>query len=157
MFGNFEEEARKILVLAKQEMFELKHPYVGSEHLLLAILKEKNQISDNLKKYKLNYENFKQEIIKVIGVGKKESAWFLYTPLLKRVIENAVIDSKENNKGEVTINHLFCSLLEEGEGVALRILLGMNVDIDKMYSDFCTKLTVTKTKKSKTMFLVLDI
>lgn len=153
MFGNFEEEARKILVLAKQEMFALKHPYVGSEHLLLAILKEKNHISDKLKKYKLNYHDFKEELIRVIGVGKQESTWFLYTPLLKRVIENAVIDSKENNKGNVTINHLFCSLLEEGEGVALRILIGMNIDVDELYSEFCTKLTFPKSKKNKKSIL----
>ena len=149
MFGNFEEDARKILVLAKEEMHELKHPYVGSEHLLLAILKNKNKVSDKLKKYKLNYDNFKEELIKVIGVGKKESNWFLYTPLLKRVIENAIIDSKENNKGNVTINHLFSSLLEEGEGVALRILIGMNIDVDALYNDFCTKLTFSKSKRNK--------
>lgn len=153
MFGNFEEEARKVLVLAKNEMFELKHPYVGSEHLLLAILKDKNKISDKLKKYKLNYDNFKQELIKVIGIGKKESSWFLYTPLLKRVIENAVIDSKENNKGNVTINHLFCSLLEEGEGVALRILIGMDIDVEELYNEFCTKLTFSKSKKGKKSIL----
>ena len=153
MFGNFEEEARKILVLAKKEMNELKHPYVGSEHLLLAILKEKNKISEKLKKYKINYNNFKEELIKVIGIGKKESTWFLYTPLLKRVLENAIIDSKENNKGNVTINHLFCSLLEEGEGVALRILLGMNIDIEELYTEFCTKIVYSKNKKNKKSIL----
>ena len=153
MFGNFEEDARKILVLAKEEMHDLKHPYVGSEHLLLAILKNKNKVSDKLKKYKLNYDNFKEELIKVIGVGKKESNWFLYTPLLKRVIENAIIDSKENNKGNVTINHLFSSLLEEGEGVALRILIGMNIDVDALYNDFCTKLTFSKSKRNKKSIL----
>ena len=44
MFGNFEEEAREIIVIAKEEMTELKHPYIGSEHLLLAILKNKNNL-----------------------------------------------------------------------------------------------------------------
>ena len=129
MFGNFTEEARKILVNAKIEMKNLKHPYVGSEHLMLAILKDKNNISKKLNTYKLDYPTFKQEIIQIIGTGSQESNWFLYTPLLKRVIENAIIDSKENNKGEVTIEHLFSSLLEEGEGVAIRIMLGMNIDI----------------------------
>ena len=49
MFGNFSEEARKILVLAKKEMSLLKHPYVGSEHLVLAILKDDNNVSKRLK------------------------------------------------------------------------------------------------------------
>lgn len=148
MFGNFTEEARQIIVRAKKEMYELKHPYVGSEHLLLAILKENNEISKKLKEYQLTYNKLKEEIINIIGMGTKETEWFLYTPLLKRIMENAIIDSKENNDGEVTIEHLFTSLLEEGEGVAIRIMLGMNIDIDKLYNEFSFRFT-TKTKKNK--------
>lgn len=147
MFGNFEEEARKILVNAKREMYELNHPYVSSEHLLLAILKDKNEISDKLKNYGLDYQMFKSEIIKIIGKGSKPSQWFLYTPLLKRVLENAIDDAKDNNKGIVTINHLFASLLEEGEGVAIRILVGMDIDIDELYNEFTFKLVNKKSNK----------
>lgn len=148
MFGNFTEEARGIIVRAKKEMYNLKHPYVGSEHLLLAILKDNNSISKKLKEYNLTYEKLKEEIINVIGIGSIETEWFLYTPLLKRIMENAIIDSKENNDGEVTIEHLFTSLLEEGEGVAIRIMIGMDIDIDKLYSDFSYRF-VNKTKKNQ--------
>ena len=80
MFGNFEEEARKVLVMAKKEMYDLRHPYVSSEHLLLAILKLSSEISDRLKEYDLDYNSFKTEIIKVIGTGSKSSEWFfVYT------------------------------------------------------------------------------
>jgi len=153
MFGNFTEEARKILVNAKLEMFNLKHPYVGSEHLVLAILKQDNNISKKLKKYNLNYDKFKQEIINIIGIGSKESEWFLYTPLLKRIIETSIINSKENNNGDVTVEHLFQGLLEEGEGVAIRIMLGMNIDLDSLYNEFTTKLVSTKKKKNKKLIL----
>ena len=146
MFGNFTEEARRIIVEAKKEMYELKHPYVGSEHLLLAILKGENEISKKLKEFNLTYEKLKEEIINIIGTGTLETEWFLYTPLLKRIMENAIIDSKENNEGEVTIEHLFTSLLEEGEGVAIRIMIGMNIDIDKLYNEFSYKFT-SKIKK----------
>ena len=155
MFGNFEEETRKVLIHAKEEMKALKHPYVGSEHLLLAILKDDNDISDKLKSYHITYEAVREEIIKMIGIGSKESEWFLYTPLLKRVLEQAVVDSKENNQGVVTIEHLFSSLLEEGEGVALRILVGMDVDIDDLYQEFSYKLTQTH-KKSNHKHLLLE-
>ena len=57
MFGNFTEEARGIIVRAKKEMYELRHPYVGSEHLLLAILKDNNEVSKKLKEFDLTYEN----------------------------------------------------------------------------------------------------
>ena len=147
MFGNFEEDARRVLVNAKKEMYELKHPYVSSEHLLLSILKGKNDVSSRLKKYDLDYQIFKKEIINVLGIGSKPSEWFLYTPLLKRILENAVLDAKENNGGIVTINHLFVGLLEEGEGVAIRILLGMNIDVDDLYSEFAYKLINKKSGK----------
>ena len=147
MFGNFEEEARKVLVNAKKEMYELNHPYVSSEHLLLAILKGDNDISEKLKEFGLNYSRFKEEIIKIIGKGSKHSEWFLYTPLLKRIIENATLEAKENNNGVVTINHLFASLLDEGEGVAIRILIGMDIDIDELYSEFTDKIISKKSHK----------
>ena len=157
MFNEFCEEARKVMVSAKEEMYELKHPYVGSEHLLLAILKNENDVSKKLKEYKLTYESLKKEIINVIGIGTNPSKWFLYTPLLKRVIENSIIDSKENNNGIVTVEHLFLGILEEGEGVAIRILLGMNIDIDELYQDFAYKIVNTSKCKQNRKLLVDEL
>lgn len=157
MFGNFQEEARKVLLLARSEMSTLKHPYVGSEHLLLAILKTKNNVSKRLKNYNLTYENFKDKLISSVGIGTKESDWFLYTPLLKRIIESAIVDSKENNNGEVTLEHLFSALLEEGEGVAIRIILALNIDIDSLYQEFSYKITNKKRKNKKLLLEDLGI
>jgi len=157
MFGQFTEEARKILINAKVEMNELNHPYVGSEHLLLAILKGKNDVSKKLKQYNLDYELFKNKIIETIGIGSKKSEWFLYTPLLKRVMENAIMDSKENNNGEVTIEHLFCNLLEEADGVAIRILIGLNIDLDSLYNEFNNKIFIKKKKNKKLLLEELGI
>lgn len=149
MFNNFTEEARKVLMHAKEEMKELKHPYVGSEHLLLSILKSDNEISERLKSYDLDYDRFKSEIINIVGVGSKQSECFLYTPLLKRVLENAIYDSKENNNGNVTVSHLISALLEEGEGIAVRILIGMDIDLDELYHDFAYKVPVKRSKGKK--------
>lgn len=148
MFSKFSSEAQKIMIEAKKEMQSLKHPYVGSEHLMLAILKSDNDVSNKLKEYKVDYKKFKNEIINIIGIGSEENNWFLYTPLLKRTLENAVNDSKDND-GVVNINNLFYSMLEEGEGVAIRILLGMKVDLDKLYTYFSKNLTKKKTSKKK--------
>ena len=146
MFGQFTEEARKILVNAKKEMMELKHPYVGSEHLLLAILKSKNNVSNKLKNYNLDYDKFKNKVIEILGVGSKQSEWFLYTPLLKRIMENSMLDCKEKSS-EVSVESLFSNILEEGEGVAIRILLSLNVDLDKLYNEFSYKIYKPKKKK----------
>ena len=150
MFGQFTEEARKILINAKIEMTELKHPYVGSEHFLLAILKGKNNVSKKLKQYNLDYEIFKNKLIETVGIGSKQSEWFLYTPLLKRVMENAMLDCKENNT-DVTIESLFSNLLEEGEGIAIRILLSLNIDLDSLYNEFSYK--IINKKKNKKLLL----
>ena len=152
MYNSFTEEARKILIAAKEEMKKLKHPYVGSEHLLLSILKDNNEVSEKLKEYNLDYKRFRKEIIDIVGIGSKESECFLYTPMLKRIMENAIYDSKENNNGNVTIAHLFSSMLEEGEGIAIRILIGMDIDLDDLYNDFAYKLPV-KNKKNKKLLI----
>ena len=147
MYNNFTEDARRVLIGAKEEMMKLKHPYVGSEHLFLSILKNSTDISDKLN---ISYDEFKDKLISIVGIGKKQSECFLYTPLLKRVMENAVYDSKENNNGDVTVNHLLSALLEEGEGVAIRILISMNVDIDELYKEFAYKIP-SKSKNKKLM------
>ena len=147
MISNFNEEAEEILIKAKLEMLELKHPYIGTEHLMLAILHTKNELTERLAKYNLTYSKFKQEIIKIIGIGSKKSNFFLHTPLLKKVIEGAIIDSKENNNGVVTTNHLFSSLLDIGEGIAIRIFISMNIDIDEIYNECADKIYNHKTNK----------
>jgi len=157
MYNSFTEEARKILMAAKEEMKKLKHPYVGSEHLLLSILKDKNEISEKLKEYELDYNRFRKEIIDIVGIGSRESECFLYTPLLKRIMENAIYDSKENNNGNVTISHLFSSMLEEGEGIAIRILIGMDIDLDDLYQEFAYKLPVNKSKNKKLLIDELGV
>ena len=126
MFQKFDEELQKILKKAKLEMQELKHPFVGTEHLMLSILKCKNnKLTIKLNENKVFYENFKEELINLVGYGNSLNSYFIYTPLLKRVIENAIIDTKEDNKNIVTVNTLFLSLLDEGEGVAIRCIMNL--------------------------------
>ena len=120
MIGNFNEEAQNILVKAKLEMLDLNHPYIGTEHLVLATLHTNSELSTRL-----------------------------YTPLLRKVIENAILDSKDNNNGEVTPYHLFSSLLEEGEGIAIRIFISMDLDVESMYEEFASKLIKKRKKKKK--------
>lgn len=153
MFSKFDENAQKVLLLAKKEMSDLCHPYVGSEHLLLAILHNfELQVTKLLNEYGITYDIYKNEIIKVIGIGKTTNTWFLYTPLLKRIIENAIYDSKDDNN-LVTVERLFISLLEEGEGVANRILLGMNIDVDFLYEKFINTFLYSKSRKNKKLLL----
>lgn len=154
MLGEFNEDVQVILFKAKEEMSSLNHPYIGTEHLLLSILKNDSELSVKLKNYQLTYDNFRNEIMRVIGKGSKSADLFLYTPLLKKVISNAMLDSKENNSGVVTVGHLLSAMLECGEGIAIRILLGMNIDVEAMYDEFSSK--IIKKYKKKRRKLLLD-
>ena len=158
MFGKFSEDTQKILILAKKEMCELKHEYIGSEHILLAMLKNDNTIIEKLKKYKVTYKSFKEKLIDIVGIGDKESDLILYTPLIKRVLENLIIDSKETGD-EITNISLILNLLNEGEGTGIRILLTFGIDINKLYSDFSDKRVMkhSKNKKLSVEELAIDI
>ncbi|MDO5569601.1 MAG: ATP-dependent Clp protease ATP-binding subunit [bacterium] len=154
MFTNFSEEAQDVLIKSKKEMQELKHPYIGTEHFILSILNRNNNIKNILEKYSVTYEKFKQQVIKKLGINNKGSVLFLYTPLLKKVIENAILDSKENNDKEVTLEHLFIALLEQQDGIALRILTSMNIDLDKLYETFVSKKNnKCRSKKHKKLLV----
>lgn len=153
MFSRFQEEAQKVLIIAKKEMMDLKHPYVGSEHLLLAILKTHNEVRERLNDLDVTYDSFKAELIKFVGYGKEENKWFLYTPLLKRILENASLTSREVNASEVQLSHLFLAMLEEGDGIALRILEGLDVDIDDLYEEFSTKIVDKKSKQKRKLLI----
>lgn len=152
MFSKFSEEVQKILVLSRKEMQDLKHPYIGSEHLMLAILNNENDVSKKLHEYGITYETFKSELLRLIGKGTDTNNFFLYTPLLKKVIENAVIDSRDSGNSEVSVQNLFVSLLEEGDGVAIRILSTLSVDFDEMYDYFSTNI-VNKNKAPRKLLI----
>ena len=151
MFGKFSEEAQRVLVDAQKEMSELKHPYIGSEHLLLAILKNNQDLVNKFKKYKITYKSFKEELINLVGVGDNTPDLLLYSTTLKTILENVIIESRETGD-EISVNELLLSLLNEGEGKAIRILLSLGVDINKLYSDISEKRKI-KQKKSKKLIV----
>ena len=129
---NFDDDSQKLIEEAKEEMFKLKHPYVGSEHLLLAILNNSDlDITKELNHYGIFYELFKNKLIDSVGSGKKNSNWYLFTPLLKDIINNAADYSGD---GIIRPKELLISLLMCGDGVANRILLSSNIDICELCS-----------------------
>ncbi len=145
MFHNFGFAVSSLLEQAEKERENLRHPYVGSEHLLLAILKNNKKTSQKLKDFGLTYQNFKKELCDIVGSASKFQELTLYTPLLKRILELSLADAEENNNGIVTEEHLFLALLEEGEGIAIRIMISMDIDLDELYDS----LKIKKGKNTK--------
>jgi len=134
MFDFFNLEISKIFKMAENEMFDLKHPYVGTEHLLLALLKLDDKTKNFFDDYGLTYETFKNELKTVVGSATKKSIYILYTPLLKKVVKQALKISEENNE-ELKPFHLTMAIFEEGEGIAIRVLLGLEIDVESIYQE----------------------
>lgn len=151
MFVNFSEETRHLLKQAEQEKEKLNHPYVGSEHLLLSILKD-SKLVPILKKYGVTYKRFKEKLVSLVGVGSKKSDFILYTPLLKRVLENSVIEAREDNNKSVSPDLLIINILDEQDGVAYTILKSMKINLDRLYFDL-RNIKNTKNNKRKKLLL----
>ena len=149
MFNKFSEEAKQIINIAKKEMIKLNHPYLGSEHILLGILKSNNNVSQTLKKYNITYKNYRNKVVELVGVGDKKDEWVLYTPIVKEIFARSIDIASENNN-VVSIENLFVALIEVGEGIAHRVLELLNVDIDKIYTDFIFQVP-KKNKKKKSL------
>ncbi len=151
MFVNFSEEVKRILKQAEIQRDELKHPYVGSEHLFLSMLKD-SRLIDIFKKNKITYDKFREKLVSLIGIGSKKNDFILYTPFLKRILENSVIEAREQNNKIVSPELIVILILDEENGVAYSVLKSMNINIDKLYFDLRRK----KGNKKRMKKLLID-
>lgn len=136
MYNNYNLETSRIFKDAEKIMISLNHGYVGTEHLFLSMLKNSEEIRNLLEKYQIEYDGFLEELLLVVSSETCQKVACIYTPLLKKVIKNAEIHAKNSY---ITPLMLLESLLEEGEGIAIRILISMGLDIDKLYDEIKQK------------------
>lgn len=129
----FSSSVCNILKVAENEMLNMHHPYVGSEHLLLSLLKN-NNINKYCFKHNLTYKNFKKELLNTIGSSNKKSEVILYTPLLNLIIDKAYNMANDDDK-EVDEYYLFKSLLNEEDGIAIRILDNMAINKNEILNE----------------------
>ena len=136
MYNNYNLETSRIFKDAEKIMMSLNHGYVGTEHLFLSMLKNSEEIRNLLEKYQIEYDGFLEELLLVVNSENYKKVACIYTPLLKKVIKNAEMHAKNSF---VMPFMLLESLLEEGEGIAIRILISMGLDIDKLYDEIKQK------------------
>ena len=136
MYNNYNLETSRIFKDAEKIMISLNHGYVGTEHLFLSMLKNSEEIRNLLEKYQIEYDGFLEELLLVVNSETCKKVACIYTPLLKKVIKNAEMHAKNSY---ITPFMLLESLLEEGEGIAIRILISMGLDIDKLYDEIKLK------------------
>ena len=150
MFHNYGFEVANILKKAENIRYECKHPYVGTEHMLLALLLEENETTHVFESFGVNYSSFKSLLLDIVGQASSYQELNLYTPMLKKVLEIANMEAMDLNHGVVKPVYLALALLEEGEGIAVRLLLQMDVSLDELYLSL-KQLIIPKSKKNKNL------
>jgi len=141
--NNFTPRAQQVLALARKEADRFNHNYVGTEHLLLGLIKLGQGVAVNvLQKMGLDLETVRMEVEKQVGSGPetKMVGNIPYTPRVKKVLALAGKEAKSLNHSYVGTEHILLGLLREGEGVAARVLKNLEVDIERTRNEILREL-----------------
>ncbi len=133
MFGRFTERAQQVLVLAQEEAKRLNHNFIGTEHILLGLVREGSGIAArSLQNLGIQLPKVRSEVERIIGKGEKvQSQGISYTPRAKKVIELAIEEGQNLGHNYVGTEHLLLGLLREGEGIAAQVLTNLGIDLKK--------------------------
>src|SRR5881227_1981969 len=141
--NNFTPRAQQVLALARKEADRFNHNYVGTEHLLLGLIKLGQGVAVNvLQKMGLDLETVRMEVEKQVGSGPKTKMVgnIPYTPRVKKVLALAGKEAKALNHSYVGTEHILLGLLREGEGVAARVLKSLEIDIERTRNEILKEL-----------------
>ncbi|MBM7580739.1 ATP-dependent protease ATP-binding subunit ClpC [Jeotgalibacillus terrae] len=132
MFGRFTERAQKVLALAQEEAIRLSHSNIGTEHILLGLVREGEGIAAKaLQTLNLSTTKIQEEVEELIGKGTEQSPSVHYTPRAKKVIELSMDEARKLGHSYVGTEHILLGLIREGEGVAARVLNNLGVSLNK--------------------------
>ncbi len=132
MFERFTERARKVIILAREEAIRLGHNFVGTEHLLLGLVREGDGLAVAiLKKLNVNIQTLKGEVEKIVSVGTQVSpaGEVPFTPQAKKVLEYAISEARSMGHNYIGTEHLLLGLVREGEGIASLVLRDVGVTV----------------------------
>ncbi|MDF2566200.1 MAG: clpC, partial [Massilibacillus sp.] len=133
MNSRFTTRAIKVLELAQYEAQELGHNYVGTEHLLLGLIREGEGVAAKaLLSLEIDLETVRSQVEELIGHGKGASEGFSYTPRAKRVMELALAESQLLGHNYIGTEHILLGLIREDEGVAARVLSALGADVESV-------------------------
>ena len=143
MFDRFTNRARQVIILARKEADRFNHNYIGTEHILLGLIKLGEGVAVNvLRRMGLDFETVRIEVEKAVGSGPetKMIGELPLTSRAKKVIEFAVSEAKQLSHSYIGTEHILLGLLREGEGVAARILKNLDVNLDEVRSEILREL-----------------
>ncbi len=132
MFGRLTERAQKVLALSQEEAMRLGHSNIGTEHILLGLIREGEGIAAKaLQALNLDMEKIRKEVETLIGKGTQVTQNMHYTPRAKKVIELSMDEARKLGHTYVGTEHVLLGLIREGEGVAARVLNNLGVSLNK--------------------------
>ncbi|REB07948.1 ATP-dependent Clp protease ATP-binding subunit [Sporosarcina sp. BI001-red] len=133
MFNRFTQRAQKVLQLAQEEAIRLKHEAIGTEHILLGLIREGGGIAAKaLEAIGVSFDTIETGVETLVGTGSKEVGPIVhYTPRAKKVIELSVDESRKLGHSYIGTEHILLALIREGEGVAARVLNNAGVSLNK--------------------------
>src|SRR6202041_4004985 len=135
MYERFTDRARKVMQLANQEAQRFNHEYVGTEHVLLGLVKEGSGVAANvLKNLDVDLRKIRVEVEKIVQAGPDMVTMgkLPQTPRAKKVIEYAIEEARNLNHNYVGTEHLLLGLLREQEGVAAQVLMNLNLKLEEV-------------------------
>src|SRR5437762_6202364 len=143
MFERFTERARQVVVLAQEEARTLKHNYIGTEHILLGLLREEEGLAARvLESLDITVERVRAQVVRIVGSGEEvTSGQIPFTPRAKKVLELALREALSLGHNYIGTEHILLGLVRENEGVAARILLGFDADSEKIRNEVIRMLS----------------
>jgi ATP-dependent Clp protease ATP-binding subunit ClpC len=143
MFERFTERARQVVVLAQDEARLLKHNYIGTEHLLLGLLREEEGIAARvLESLDITLEEVRAQVARVIGEGEGVTTGQIpFTPRAKKVLELSLREGLALGHDYIGTEHILLGLVRENEGVAARIMLDFDADAEKIRREIIRMLS----------------
>jgi ATP-dependent Clp protease ATP-binding subunit ClpC len=136
MFKKYTEKAKRAIMIAQEEAINLNHDYIGTEHILIGLLKEEEGVAYQvLKELGVDAEKVVEEIDRIVGKGEYQQVGEIsFTPRSKKVLELASQEASQLKHNYIDTEHILLGLIKEGSGVAVRILTDLGINLNNVYS-----------------------
>jgi len=137
MFKRYTEKAKRAIMIAQEEAVNLNHDYIGTEHILIGLLKEEEGVASQvLKQLGVNIVKVTEEVERLVGKGEYQQVGEVtFTPRAKKVLELASQEASQLKNNYIGTEHILLGLIKEGSGVAVRILTDLGISLDNVYSE----------------------
>src|SRR5665648_598495 len=148
MFKRYTEKAKRAIMIAQEEAINLNHEYIGTEHILIGLIKEEEGVASQvLRQLGVNIDKVVEEVERLVGKGEYQQVGEIaFTPRAKKILELASQEASQLKNNYIGTEHILLGLIKEGSGVAVRILADLGINLDNVYSEIMKVLMESGTQ-----------